>query len=156
MRTSLDTENPDNKDMPEVQVGILEYGESAESKEEGATMMKNIPSITRGVIGIIVVFGFVFGLAIILTLTVKTGYTTVIRVNTEADYEYVIAGDEPLITFVSLRDAPYDGDAVKILKVKYKVSWENMMRDGVFHSGDTVGKWLGDGNIRSYPELVRP
>jgi len=44
---------------------------------------------------------------------------------------------------------------VKILKVDYKVSWENMMRDGFFHSGDTVGKWLGSGGIRNYPELVR-
>jgi len=63
-------------------------------------------SIIQGVIGILVVFGFVFGLAIILTMTIKTGYTTVIRVDTEAKYEYVIAGDEPLITFVSLRDTP--------------------------------------------------
>ncbi len=88
-------------------------------------------------------------LAVILALTVKTEYTTLIRIDTEKQYNYIIRGEEPYITFISLRDTPYD-DEIKILKVKYHTSTEHL-----FDSTRIIGEWLGNTGIRNYPELVR-
>lgn len=97
----------------------------------------------------VLAFVFLFALASVIALTTKSSYTTLIRIETEEQYQEIISGDEPIITFVSLRDTPY-AEEVKILKVKYHTTLEHF-----WHSGAVIDDWLGEMGIRNYPELVR-
>lgn len=92
----------------------------------------------------------VFVFASLMALNVKTSYTTLVRIETQEQYEYVISGLDPNIDFVSFRDTPYN-DKVKILKVKYHTTTEYLFNE----SGQVVADWLGNAGMRSYPELVR-
>ena len=90
--------------------------------------------------------------AILVTLNVPSSYTTLIRIKTQEQYTYIIAGKEPIIEFDSLKDTPY-GDEVKILKIKYRVTPEHLWRSG---SGKIiVDEWLSNTGIISYPEFVK-
>ena len=103
----------------------------------------------KNVLAVVAIFAFAFVCACLMALNVKTGYTTLIRIESQEQYEYIISGDEPTIAFVSLRDTPY-ADEVKILKVNYHTTAECL-----FDSTRVVDDWLGNVGIRSYPELVR-
>jgi len=98
---------------------------------------------------VILVFVFIFALASLCALNIKSSYTTLIRIETEEQYQQIISGNEPAITFVSLRDTPYANE-VKILKVKYHTTIKYF-----WNSGQMISEWLGNIGIRNYPELVR-
>lgn len=92
----------------------------------------------------------IFVSACLMALNVKSGYTTLIRIDNQEQYEYIIKGKEPIINFVSLRDTPY-AEEVKILKIRYHTTTKHL-----FSSSKVVSEWLGEIGVRHYPELVRP
>jgi len=97
----------------------------------------------------ILIFILVSSLAILLAINVKSSYTTLIRVDTVEQHDYIVQGKEPNIDFVSLQDTPYN-EEVKILRLKYHTTIRHL-----FDSDHVVDEWLGAVGIRNYPKLVR-
>lgn len=88
---------------------------------------------------------FIFLTATILTITIPNSYTTLIKIETNRQHEYIVQGDEPIITFVSLQDTPL-GNEIKILKVKYLLTLNHLFEN----ADNIVGSWLENGSIINY------
>ena len=103
-------------------------------------------------ITIILIIALGAGFGMLLGLNVKTGYSTLIRIDNDIQCQAVVNGQEPDIVFESLRDTPF-GDNIKILKVNFHITTDDMNLF-VNNGDDHVGGWLDSIGIRNYPGLV--